>query len=49
MTGRAGEPSVVSARLKVTPDNPVELAEEVRIVIRAQGRGPVFGHRRLGW
>lgn len=38
--------SVFGAGLLVAPDEPVELAEEVGVVVRAARQGPIFGHRR---
>ena len=43
-----GESSVFGAGFPGAPDEPVELAEEVSIVVGAAGHGPVFGHRRPG-
>ena len=44
--GRAGGSSAFRARVPVAPDEPVEFAEEVGIVVGAAGHGPVFGHCR---
>jgi hypothetical protein len=46
--GPGGESSVFGAGFPGAPDEPVELAEEVGIVVGAAGHGPVFGHRRPG-
>jgi hypothetical protein len=44
--GRAGDSSVFGAGFPAAPDEPVEFAEEVGIVVRTAGHSPVFGHRR---
>ena len=38
--------SVFGAGFPVAPDEPVEFAEEVGIVVGTAGCGPIFGHRR---
>jgi hypothetical protein len=30
----------------LAPDEPVEFAEEVGVIVGAAGQGPIFGHRR---
>jgi hypothetical protein len=38
--------SVFGAGFPVAPDEPVEFAEEVGVIVGAAGQGPIFGHRR---